>query len=246
MRRPAAALGLLIALSWLPAHAVDLRLKFRATGSGTSPATFVAANVHAYAATTETFSFPAGASPGDLLLFYAQNSTSTGETYKTTSDSAAFTNLVYDALPGGGGTTTSLGYKVLTSGEIANGQMTVTGASTSGGLVMSLYHMTGSAAAAAKVSSYSTNVTSQTLAGFTPAFNTAGVVFVAYDRDTGAATLSMSPGTWASRANAQPGLYFRFFAQDLLTGYTNATTTISGYDNSGAAYKNSYLVELTQ
>ena len=34
MRRLAAALGLLTALSWLPAHAVDLRLKFRGTGGG--------------------------------------------------------------------------------------------------------------------------------------------------------------------------------------------------------------------
>jgi hypothetical protein len=190
-------------------------------------------------APSEVFSIPSGAQAGDLM-FVSCAAYATDTITVTSGSGGAWTKNTVQDLVSGNGYYYSILYRVLTSGDISTGTVTVgtpNGAST---CVLAVYR--GASAVAVKASQAG-NTTDPTLTGFTKNASCKGIVTVVLDRNY--TNNPSPPGTFTTRAG--PG-NFQFFNCELAditnpSNYTNGTNV--QWTSVGSTSNASWLLELT-
>jgi hypothetical protein len=210
-------------------------------GGGVTPASFINAGSRQIASASDSFSFPAGASSGDLLLIMVLNNTGLVGLSASTAK-GAMTSVCSVTGLGAGSYVLEVFYTIVNSTDLSSPSITLANASTFGSVGMGIYRgasvATYTGVSAASLGSASTLVFS----GFSTSGVSKGVVAMISDRDTGASTITGSPATWAARLNVG-NAFFSQVIQDVLGGYTNATNTFSGFVATNPQV--GVLVELT-
>jgi hypothetical protein len=133
-------------------------------------------------------------------------------------------------------------WKVLSAGEAAAAEITFAGKDANAGCSMSLYTSATSASFINSTATTSDAATTLSFAGVAPSGNSRGFVLVMADRDTASVTPTTTGNVFTSRL-ASSITFFRFYVMDMLSGYTNTTTDVSGF-TSGAP-QGGHLIELT-
>jgi hypothetical protein len=245
-------LAFLVALAFFSAFSVEAdnsRIKVWHAPQGAaapSHASFVGDKLFGAASGAQTLNYTScGCSAGQILIvFYVNNSGLAGASLAS---SGAMANIGSNT--DSNASTYAVYWAVLAAGDISGGTVAVTVNSAMVNTEPVLMSIWSGATTVTQKSWQTGGSTSLAFGGFAPSGSTKGVVGMVMNAGGVSGTASLTNGTWTFIENSTPSpspssSYFQNYLFDQLSGYTNATTTMSGL-GAGGQQNGGYFLEFT-